>query len=143
VDTVSNERGRQKSGGVQPEETRIVRIEIVPAVEEDRQEFLLTNVKGNRRQKLLEGLRDLDAAPSSRDNPKFAPERAVEPLLKSLETAQQLVVCMRRHEASNNSAQRESLRSGLVKCVLTVTDLRNVLADYLAELRERDDPTAA
>jgi acyl-CoA thioesterase FadM len=33
-------------------------------VEEDRQEFLLTNVKGNRRQKLLEGLRDLDAAPS-------------------------------------------------------------------------------
>jgi hypothetical protein len=112
-------------------------------VEEDRQEFLLTNVKGNRRQKLLEGLRDLDAAPSSRDNPKFAPERAVEPLLKSLETAQQLVVCMRRHEASNNSAQRESLRSGLVKCVLTVTDLRNVLADYLAELRERDDPTAA
>ena len=140
---MSNERGSQKGGGVRQEQTKIVRIEIVPAVEEDRQEFLLTNVSGKRRQKLLEGLRELDDAAGSRQNAKFAPERAVEPLLKSLETAQQLVVCMRRHEASSNAAQRESLRSELVKCVLTVTDLRNGLADYLAELRERDDPTAA
>ena len=140
---MDNERGSQKSGAVQQEQTKIVRIEIVPAVEEDRQEFLLTNVRGRRREKLLEGLRDWDAAPGSRYETKFAPERAVEPLLKSLETAQQLVGCMRRHQASGGAAQRESLRSELVKCVLTVTELRSGLADYLAELRERDDPTAA
>ena len=140
---MDNERGSQKRGAVQREQTKIVRIEIVPAVEQDRQEFLLTDVRGRRRQKLLEGLRDWDAVPGSRQNAKFAPERAVEPLLKSLETAQELVVCMRRHQASGSAAQRESLRSELVKCVLTVTDLRSGLADYLAELRERDNPTAA
>lgn len=140
---MNNERGSKKNGAAQPEQTKIVRIEIVPAVEQDRQEFLLTDVRGRRREKLLEGLRDLEASPGSRDKAKFVPARAVEPLLKSLETAQELVVCMRRHSASSGTAQLDSLRSGLVKCVLTVTELRDGLADYLRELRERDDPTAA
>jgi len=140
---VNNERPSLKNGKQQQENTKIVRIEIVPAEEEDRQEFLLTSVGGRRRQKLLEGLRDWDADPGSPREAKFAPERAVEPLLKSLETAQQLVACMRSHKSSGDMSRRESLRSELVKCVLTVTELRNGLADYLSELRNHDNPTAA
>jgi len=140
---VNDERGSQNKSSGQQDQTRIVRIEIVPAEEENRQEYLLTKVGGKRRQRSLEGLRGQATEPGPRHSRGFEPERAVEPLLKSLETARQLVLCMRREQPAATTPQPQNLRADLRKCVLEATDLRDALADYLADIRNRDDPTAA
>ena len=140
---MSDERGSHNNSSLQRDQTRIVRIEIVPAEEEDRQQFLLTKVGGKRRQRLLEGLRGWDAEPGPPRGRRFEPERAVEPLLRSLETAHQLVLCMRREQRPAGAQRPDTLRADLRECVLKATELRDTLADYLADIRDRDDPTAA
>ena len=115
----------------------------MPSTEADKQRYLLTRVGGKRRQKLMEGPSGWATEPGPSRGRGLEPERAVEPLLKSLETAHQLVLCMRREQAAVRTPQPQNLRADLRKCVLKATDLRDALADYLADIRERDDPTAA
>lgn len=139
---MNKDRGSQNKSGSPREQPRIVRIEIVPAEDENREEYLLTRVGGKRRQRLLEELGHRERDTQTPHPARIDPRRAVAPLLRSLETAHQLVGFLRR-EKDAGAAEHEALRAEVIKCVLEATNLRDGLADYLAELQGRDDPTAA